>query len=192
MLAPQSDEEVRPVVEALRRRLDPLLDIRWEAKAVMTKRGHYSAIGESRLPEYDGRWEIIRYDPSASLHDDRIHNGQPYVRIIRITELASGGIANKYPVMVADGAYAPVGMYLVAYMAVWDRAQQHFIKAMDALWEEHEAVDRLNHADSQAAHQEALHKVYREHGGEYWTGGAQGKASPEAERALWPAVLSSP
>lgn len=185
MHAPQSDDEVRPVVEALRR-LDPLLDIIWNPKAVLTKHGAYSVLGHATAPEYDGRWEIIRYDPSASLHDDRVHNGRPYVRIIRVTALASGGIADKYPVMIADGAYAPIGFYLVGYMALWDRAQQHFIGAMDALWAEHERVDELRHADSQAAHQQALEKVYREHGGgAYWMGGAQGKASPEAERALW-------
>lgn len=184
MLAPQQDDEVRPVVEALRR-LDPLLDIVWNPKAVMTKRGSYDVLGGRVDPEYDGRWEIVRYDTSAALREDRTS-----VRICRVTELATGGIADKYPVMVADGAYAPVGMYLVAYMAVWDRAQQHWINAMEQFWEEHEKVDRLNHADSQAAHQEALHKVYREHGGEYWTGGAQGKASPEAERALWPQQLA--
>lgn len=180
MLAPQQDDEVRPVVEALRR-LDPLLDILWNPKAVQTKAGRYDVLGGRVDPEYDGRWEIVRYDTSAALHE-----GRAWVRICRITELATGGVADKYPVMVADGAYAPVGFYLVPFMAVWDRAQQHFIRAMDELWEEHEKVDRLNHADSQAAHRESLEKVYREHGSEYWMGGAQGKATPEAERALWP------
>jgi hypothetical protein len=62
-------------------------------------------------------------------------------------------------------------------MRLWDRAQLAFAGGMDALWKEHEAAE-LHHHDSAAA-QDALERVYREHGGgEYWMGrgfGAGGK-----------------
>lgn len=158
MLAPQSDEEVRPVVEALRR-LDPLLDVRWEPQAFRRK-GYFDAAGTPTAARWEGRWQVIRYDTATSLHEAR-----GYVLICTVTALRTEG---KVPVMLDEGDYAPLGEWLVDYMRLWDRAQSHFIDAMDELWKEHEQAESIQH-DS-AAHQEALEKVYREHGDEYWLG----------------------
>ncbi len=179
MLQPQSDEEIRPVVEALQQRLDHLLDVRWEPKAVLVKAGSYDVLGGRVDPVYDGRWEIIRYQTATKLHVER-----EYTRITRVTEVVMDG---KVPVMIADGAYAPIGWWIVDYMQLWDRAQGAAAEAMQRLWAEHDAIDELRHEDDKAAHQEGLEKVYREHGSEYWMGGAQGKADPRTAVALWPA-----
>lgn len=183
MLAPQSDDEIRPIIEALRRR-DGLLDIVWNPKAICTTRGRYDGLGRPVAAEYDGRWEVIRYSTAAALRVDR-----DYTSITLVTEVVMDG---TIPVMVSEGAYAPIGWWLVDYMALWDRAQDAAQEAMARLWAEHDAIDELRHEESRAAHQEGLEKVYRVHGGEYWMGGAQGKASPESAAALWPAKAGTP
>lgn len=161
MLAPQSDEEVRPVVEALRR-LDPLLDIRWNPRN-FKRRGVFDALGQKTDDKWEGRWEIIRHN-TANLHEDR-----DWARITTVTEIVRND--DGVDAMVADGAYAPVGMYLVAYMELWDRAQAHFIEAMDSLGKEHDRAEAIQHSDHTAGHQDALEKVYREHGGgQFWAG----------------------
>lgn len=175
MLAPQSDAEVRPVVEALQR-LDPLLDIQWQPKAILVRRGSYSVHGTRVDPEYDGRWEVIRWDTSVSLHKERT-----WTRITLVTQL---DLTGKYPQMVCDGPYMPIGPWLVSFMQLWDAAQSAFAHQMDVVWREHEAVDAIT--NDRAAHQEALEKVYRDHAGLYWMGGARGKASPALVASLWP------
>jgi hypothetical protein len=124
MLAPQSDAEVRPVVEALQR-LDPLLDIQWQPKAILVRRGSYSVHGTRVDPEYDGRWEVIRWDTSVSLHKERT-----WTRITLVTQL---DLTGKYPQMVCDGPYMPIGPWLVSFMQLWDAAQSAFAHQMDVV-----------------------------------------------------------
>jgi hypothetical protein len=166
MFQPQSDEEIRPVLEALRR-LDPLLDIRWNPKAVRI-RGIFDALGCAGPPTWDGRWEIIRYE-TPNMHADRT-----YAKIMTVTEMDMTG---KYPVAKADGAYAPIGQYLVEYMALYDRAQSAWVDAMAEMDARHEAAESNNHNDYEAAHQEAAHKVFRESGGETVIGGGFGEGT---------------
>jgi hypothetical protein len=168
VIQPQSDEEIREVVEGLRL-LDPLLDVIWNARAKMISRGGYSVLGERTDAEYEGRWQVIRYQTATKLHDDR-----DYTVILTVAECDRSG---KYPIMKDDGAYAPLGQWLVDYMKLWDAAQRAFNDAMDHQWREHEKIDALTH--DRAEHQEALEKVYREspNGSEYWMGGAQGRGS---------------
>lgn len=175
MLRPQSDDEVNEVVEALRR-LDPLLDVIWNPKARISKPAQYSVLGHRVDAEYEALWQVIRYQTATKLHDER-----DYTVILSVTELDRSG---RYPIMKADGPYMPVGPWLVEYMQLWDAAQRAFADAMDQQWREHEKIDALTH--DQAAHQEAAEKVYREHGSEYWMGGAQGRGSEQFNQAMWP------
>lgn len=159
MLQPQSDEEIRPVLEALRR-LDPLLDFHWNPKAIRV-RGVFDALGCAGEPKWDGRWEIIRYE-TPNLHKERT-----YSKILTVTEMNRSG---KYPILIADGAYAPIGMYLVEYMELYDRAQSRWIDAMEAHWQTHDANEANNHADAKAAHEEGAHKVFHQFAGETFIG----------------------
>lgn len=177
MLAPQSDEEIRPVVEALRR-LDPLLDVRWEPRAFRAK-SVFDVRGVAPDAKWEGRWEVIRFK-TPGLHAER-----EYVRICMVTELRKEG---KVPVMLDKGAYAPLGLWLVEYMQLWDRAQNHFAAAMDELWREHDAVDAINDADDRAANQQGLEKIYREHAGQYW----MGRGAAFSDGAKRPSLITSP
>lgn len=175
MLQPQSDDDVRPVVEALRR-LDPLLDVIWNPKAFIERTGTFSATGKAlREPEYGARWQVIRRDKAASLHDER-----EYTLIVTVCACDWSG---KYPRMLDKGAYAPLGDWLVRYMRQWDAAQSHLADQMARMWAEHEKVDALS--DDTAAHQEGAERIYRKFGGEYWMGGAQGRANPVTAAALF-------
>jgi hypothetical protein len=186
MLAPQSSEEIRPVVEALRR-LDPLLDIRWNEKAVMMRRGDYDVLGGRTDPVYDGRWDVIRYDTATKLHDDK-----NYTVLCTITEPYRDGHGWM---MRVDGPYGPIGMWLVEYMQRWDTAQAHFAEEMDRLWAEHDAAESINLEADTAANQQALEKVYREHGGgEYWIGRGIGpgpRATADTHTAPAPSAVAS-
>lgn len=172
MLQPQSDAEVQEVVEALRRLVDPCLDIQWNVKSICTKPARFSVTGFSvHAAEYDGRWEIIRREPSQLSTRD-------YVLVTRVCELDAASGKQGIPVMVDKGPYAPVGFWLVSYMQLWDRAQSRLAdEMMGKLWLEHDRAGLVDAVHEAAAHREALEKVYRKYGGLYWMGGAQGKAN---------------
>jgi hypothetical protein len=161
VLQPQSDEEIRPVVEALRR-LDPLLDILWNPKAIQVAPPGFNAFGVANVAaKYDGRWDVVRYDTPTALRE-----GATHVVITHVTELDR---STAIPVMRAEGAYAPVGMWLVDYMQLWDRAQGRFAEEMlGRLWVDHEKASVIDAANESAANQEALEKIYSEHGDAYW------------------------
>lgn len=112
---PQSGEDVQQVVEALQV-LDPLLDIRWEPRAKMVKRGGYTATGQVIEPEYDGRWEVVRYDAFGTAR------WRPYTRICFVTEKVK--VCPDLWAMPANGAYAPLGTWLVEFMRQADQWNQ--------------------------------------------------------------------
>ncbi len=104
MLQPQSESELAPFLADLQA-CDPLLDVRWEAKAVCTTRAVHAATGVLISPsEYDGRWQIIRYE-TENLHPDRLHKGRQYAVLCMVTEMQR---RDGLLFMVVNGAYAPI------------------------------------------------------------------------------------
>lgn len=180
MIQPQSDEAIRPIVDELKR-LDSLVDVRWNPTAVLVKRGDYTVLGKRTDAEYDGRWQVIRYD-TPGIHD------RNYVVLVTVTQPVRIG-KRQILMMQSKGPYAPIEHWLIEYMQTWDAAQRRFAENMASMWADHDqaeiaAVDA--HVRDRAAHQEAAEKVYREGGGgEYWMGGAQGKAHPATVATLF-------
>jgi hypothetical protein len=68
-------------------------------------------------------------------------------------------------------------------MNVWDAAQRTMVDALEHQWAEHEKLDQLT--DDSDAHQEAAEAHLPPHGGEYWMGGAQGRAAPRRHATLY-------
>lgn len=113
--APQGRDEVQRVVDLLRLAVnDDHLDIGWEPKAILVRRGRYDARGRMIDPVYDGRWEIRRF------HDEtRTAGWRAWRRICFITEPEEH---KGMKMMYADGAYAPVGEWVVDFMRQCDAA----------------------------------------------------------------------
>lgn len=175
MLQPQPDDEIRPVVEALRR-LDPLLAIKWQPEAVLVERGAYSVLGKATRPTYDGRWQIVRYETPSKLHDDR-----DYAVIITVTAIDA---SDPGRCMISRGPYAPIGAWVVDYMQRWDSAQARFADEMDKVWAQHEMAERGDVSNQHALNQEVLNRVFRQLGGQdqFSTGGHQSES--RGERSL--------
>ncbi len=177
MLQPQSDDEIKPVVEALRR-LDPLLDVIWNPKARILAPGHYTSLGQRTDPTYEGLFQVVRYN-TPGLHD------RNYVVLANVTKPTRFGKRNVL-MMERDSGYAPVGEWLVEYMQTWDAAQRHLADSLQSVDEENEKrQSAAAEIDGGGAHQEALEKVYHKAAGSYWMGGAQGKAHPVTEATLF-------
>ncbi len=116
MDAPQSTEELAPIVAAIRA-IDPLLDIRWNPRAVVVAYGSYDAEGNVKPAVYDGRWQIIRYESATTLHPDR--GERSYTVLTNVTEQSThGGI----PCMLYEGPYAPVDWRVVDFLQNADAA----------------------------------------------------------------------
>jgi hypothetical protein len=176
MDAPQSGEEVARVVDALRR-IDPLLDVRWNPQAIKTKAASFDAFGCARKDaEYDGRWEVIRYN-TPGLSD----RGWVRITMVCAVEYTTSSKGGRYPIMLHQGPYAPLGPWLVDYMALWDRANSAWIDAMAAARDDHDRAESWMRDDEKAGHQEVFERFYREEGGVTLVGGAQGKT----ENAPW-------
>jgi hypothetical protein len=136
-IAPQSGDDVRLVVEDLQR-LDRQLDVRWEPRAVMVKRGSYSASGQIVDPVYEGRWRVIHYDTSVQTATWR-----PFTHICYVTEPVEVGSGLK--AMSADGPYAPLGPWLVEFFRQADRHNQEGARRL------REKLDAMNDASDEAA-----------------------------------------
>ncbi len=177
-LPPQSEDEIAPIRAALRARCnDPLLDLRWNGQSFKRK-DTFGVTGAPMHAKWEGRWEVIRYDT------DRLHLDRPYAVILTMYAIDPPNQIRKYPIMQDRGDYLPVDWRIVDYMQLVDRAQGRLAEElMQQAWAEHDLAERLEHPRD--AHVEALEKVYRTHGGEYWMGGAQGKADPVTEKGLW-------
>lgn len=185
-MPPQSDEDIQRFVGELRVAVsDPLLDIRWNPKAVMVAPGRYDGFGVmKRGPVYDGRWEVIRHDTAASLHLER-----DFTVIVQLNGYESfKGSKRTVLFMHAKGPYTPVDRRLIDYMEQCNAANVAFHDQLLAMDEMDAAAEREDVANVTAAHQQAAEVVYRKVGGRYWMGGAQGKSAPDTERALWPAT----
>lgn len=156
MLAPQSDSEVRPVVDALQR-MDALLDVRWNPEAVMLAKGSYSELGKLIPPTYDGRWQIIRYD-SANTGHAGVHEGRGYTVICTITEptIDDHGVI-AMAALREGGAYAPLGEWVVTMMQQADAANVRQFEAIRRhLWAENDRAEDARDRLDEAAAIEAL------------------------------------
>ena len=128
--APQSGEDVEAVVRELRL-LDPRLNVRWEPKAIMVRRGRYSATGQVIDPVYDGRWEIILNDKAFSTAEWR-----DWTRVCFVTQQTR--IAAGLMAMAQDGAYAPLDQSVVEFMRQADRHNNDEARRL------RERIDALN------------------------------------------------
>lgn len=168
MDAPQSDAELLPFIQALQG-LDARLDIIWNPRAVMEKRGGFDASGRVLDPQWGGRWEVILHDVSAKTANWRAHT-----RVCLVTEPVT--VATGLQAMQADGAYAPVGDWLVEFIRAADQWNQeklrHLGGQLDVLNETLErnrfqaALDaaadksrRLYHAGTARGHISEFHPV---------------------------------
>lgn len=113
--APQGRDEVQRIVDLLRRAVsDDSLDIQWEPRAVLVSRGRYDAMGKMIDPVYRGLWEIRRSrDPSQTA------GWRDWRRVCFITEPE---VHKDLTMMYSDGAYAPVGEWVVDFMRQCDAA----------------------------------------------------------------------
>lgn len=183
-MQPQSQEEIQPVIEQLQK-LDARLDIRWNPKAVMTKRGKYSPLGKRKDPEYDGRWEIILHSRATSI------SNKEYTVLVVVTEASRIG-GRQVLIMTKDGAYAPVGEWLLEYMRTWDAAQSELYRRnKQTLDREDElANSAASVINDRAAHQEAAERVYHEAAGPYFMGRGFGKGRRTSDTMAAPAAAT--
>lgn len=150
MQAPQSDADLQPVIQALRR-LDHRLDVRWNPRAKIVERGRIDAYGKVSQPRHDGRWEV------------GIVEGDNRWLVI-------------YQIRSDDGseAYKPVGLWLVEFMQKWDSHQAHFRSVVDQAWKEHDDVDTRAETIDDAAVRETVEvghfAAYAEGGRATWKG----------------------
>lgn len=163
-------------------RLDPLLDVQWNPKARIVKAGYYLAEAGKRVdPVYDGRWEVIRWNTPG------LNQRRDYTVLFQVCEWKRYG-ARGVILIEREGAYAPLGPWLVEYMRTCDAANVAAHQQLkDELDRQEEAIERdfQNTIADRAAHQEALEKVYHKAAGPYWMGGAQGKAHPITVREVF-------
>jgi hypothetical protein len=162
-MQPQSDEEVTRVVRGLRA-LDVRLDVVWNPSAVCIKKSFYDVMGHSLPAIYDGRWQVIRHDTES------LHAGKPLV-VVTVTQPVRSG-PRQILMMERDGAYAPLGDWLVEYMQTCDAAGRAYVAMMLEKQRLDDGVEAEQDAliHDTAAHQEAAEKVYHDTAGPYWMG----------------------
>ncbi|MDB4876459.1 MAG: hypothetical protein JWM41_2905 [Gemmatimonadetes bacterium] len=137
MLAPQSDDEIRPIVDELRL-LDARLDVRWNPTKIVTQPGRYTELGKLIPPKYDGRWEVILYDSPDRGHAG-FHPERGYTVLGTITEYdRQGGVL----CWVSGGAYAPIDARLLEVMRSADAQNvEQYRKVRERLWAAHDQTD---------------------------------------------------
>lgn len=128
--APQSGEDVAAVVRELQL-LDHRLNVRWEPRAVMAERGGYTATGGILHPVYRGLWEVILDDKSFGTAEWR-----SWTRICFVTKPVD--IAPGLQAMAQDGAYAPLGAWLVQFLRQADQHNRDEARRLQ------QRLDRLN------------------------------------------------
>lgn len=151
MNAPQSVDEIGPVVAALKG-IDHLLDIIWNPKAFMIERGSYSVLGHVTPPKYAGRWQVIRYEtPNLSVRRD-------YCVICTVTEpVEHRGIL----CLQEEGPYMPIGWWLVDFMQRADSANTKAMERLRAqLWAEEELLEHATDCAHEGMAIEALDHVH--------------------------------
>lgn len=136
------------------RLLDPRLGVRWEPRAVMTKRGRYDPMGKVVDPEWRGLWEITLDDKAFSTAEWR-----DYTRVCFVTVQVE--VAPGLKAMVQDGEYAPLDMSVVEFMRQADKHNQDGARGLQA------RLDRMNDAKDAAAaragedgEREAMERMY--------------------------------
>lgn len=119
MLAPQSDDEIRPVECALRE-LDDRIRVKWNPRALITRPGYIDATGKCVPPEHDGRWCVVVERPGEEDHC--------------IYQVRWDGEGNE--------AYRPVGPWLIEFMRLWDRQNQHYVAEMQRMLADDDTLQR--------------------------------------------------
>lgn len=173
---PQSDRDIKPIIDRLRE-LDSLLNVRWNAEAILLEKGSYTETGKLIPPRYDGRWQVIRDLPRG----EESHDGKPYTVICTVTEPhREGGIL----FMVKDGPYAPIGEWLLEYMHAADAANvRAFSELRDRLWRQHEAIEDREAQIDEAEAREGLDRVHHKANFAGGQGNWQGKGADFGEMA---------
>lgn len=174
--APQSAEEIRPFVDALQR-MDPLIDIRWDPKAVLLEAGSYSVFGKLVPPTYDGRWQVIRWQTPLSRTPTK--DRSDFIIICTVGEYTrKNGILQ----ILRDGAYEPVDDRLVELMRSADSHNvEQFRKLRETLWAASDQVDidadKINDAEAREGLDRAHFKAnYAGGTGNWMSTGADFKA----------------
>lgn len=134
--APQCAAEVEPIVAELRRLVDPYFEIQWQPRAVLEKR-RYDANGRITEDSWRGRWELIKpRDPFVTVS----YRDYQHICFVTVPVPMGPGIQG----MSDDGAYAPVGEWLVRHMQMADHFNRLGIEQMN------ERLDAMNDAQERA------------------------------------------
>lgn len=154
-LQPQSDADLRPIVDGLKA-LDPLLDLRWDPEAVVVDRGSYSVMGKRIDPTYDGRWQIIRHDSVNTGHGG-FHPDRGYTVICHLTEWTRDNGVIRMVALRDGGAYVPVGEWVLEMMHQSDAEN---VRTMEEIrrrvWAENDRLDRAADRINESAVIDAL------------------------------------
>jgi hypothetical protein len=158
VLAPQSDDEVRPIELALRRELDDRLRIQWDPRALITRPGYIDATGQVVGPEHDGRWKVVIV----------LGTGEPDHCIYVVRWDGEG-----------NEAYRPVGPWLLDFMHLWDRQNVHAAEELRRMLHEEERLEQRAANDREAEDREFWGRVGFELGGEELIGRGFSPVAPD-------------
>lgn len=144
MLAPQSDDEIRPIELALRE-LDDRIRIRWDPRALITRPGYIDATGQTVPPEHDGRWKVVL--PPAG--------GEPEHCIYVVRWDGEG-----------NEAYRSIGLWLIEFMRLWDRQNVHYLNEMKRMLADEALLEHQGEQDRAEEDREFWDRVGFAVGGE--------------------------
>lgn len=152
---PQSDRDIKPIIDTLRE-MDPLLNVRWNPEAILLEKGFYTGSGQLVPPVYEGRWQVIRDLPRG----EESHDGKPYLVIVTVTQPARDP-QYGHLLMVKDGAYAPVGQWLIEYMRAADAANvRAFTELRERMWKQHDQIEERAAQIDEGEAREGLDRVH--------------------------------
>jgi hypothetical protein len=144
VLAPQSDDEVRPIELALRQQLDDRIRIKWDPRALITRPGAIDATGKVIPPEHEGRWTVVIERPGEPDH---------CIYLVRWD-----GTGNE--------AYRAIGPWLIDFMHLWDRQNVHAAEQLRRMLHEEELELQRAANDEDEEDREFWSRVGRALGGE--------------------------
>jgi hypothetical protein len=171
--APQSKEEIRPIIESIQT-IDRLLDIIWNPQAVLLEKGRYSEIGKLIPPIYDGRWQVIRHQ-TENFHPER---GDYAVICTLTTPERHDGIL----CLTHDGPYAPVGEWVIELMRSADAQNVRQFEAIrNKLWRQHDLMEEREADINEAEAREGLDRVHFDANYAGGVGNWQGKGADFAD-----------
>lgn len=150
---PQSDREIQPVIEQLRGNLDQLLNIVWNAQAILIAKGSYTETGKLVPPVYEGRWQVIRALPRNEQTPDRQHTV--------ICTLTEPQRQDGLLFMEKNGPYAPVGDWVLELMRAADAQNvRAFTERREKLWRQHNLLEEEEGKINEDEAREGLDRVH--------------------------------